>query len=198
VVTVGAEGKVFKVEKGKLKSETRAITLIPYYAWAHRGRGEMAVWLAREEAKVRPAPEPSLASKAKVEASEGAKGAKFVNDQYEPQSSNDHSVGYLHWWPKKGTTEWVSYEWASPVKVSEVAVYWFDDTGEGECRVPESWKLYYKQGDRWIEVKNKGAYGVEKDKFNVVKFSRVTTTALKIELKMQKDYSAGLQEWKVN
>ncbi|HOT95730.1 MAG TPA: glycoside hydrolase family 127 protein [bacterium] len=27
---------------------------IPYYAWAHRGRGEMAVWLAREEDAVHP------------------------------------------------------------------------------------------------------------------------------------------------
>jgi DUF1680 family protein len=198
VVTIKAEGKAFKVEKGKVKSETREITLIPYYAWAHRGRGEMAVWLAREEALVKPTPEPSLASKARVEASEGARGARFVNDQYEPENSNDHSVGYLHWWPKKGTTEWVSYEWSSPVKISGVAVYWFDDTGEGECRVPASWKLYYKKGSEWVEVKSKGAYGVEKDKYNVVKFSPVTTTALKLELKMQKDFSAGLQEWKVN
>ncbi len=198
VVTIKAEGKAFKVEKGKVKSETREITLIPYYAWAHRGRGEMAVWLAREEARVKPTPEPSLASKARVEASEGARGARFVNDQYEPENSNDHSVGYLHWWPKKGTTEWVSYEWSSPVKISGVAVYWFDDTGEGECRVPASWKLYYKKGSEWVEVKSKGAYGVEKDKYNVVKFSPVTTTALKLELKMQKDFSAGLQEWKVN
>jgi len=79
-----------------------------------------------------------------------------------------------------------------------VAVYWFDDTGEGECRVPASWKLYYKKGSEWVEVKSKGTYGVEKDKYNVVKFSPVTTTALKLELKMQKDFSAGLQEWKVN
>lgn len=28
--------------------EDREITLIPYYAWAHRGEGEMAVWLKRE------------------------------------------------------------------------------------------------------------------------------------------------------
>ncbi len=198
VETIKAEGKTFKVEKGKVKSETRTITLIPYYAWAHRGRGEMAVWLAREEARVKPAPEPSLASKARVEASEGARGARFINDQYEPENSNDHSVGYLHWWPKKGTTEWVSYEWPSSVKISEVAVYWFDDTGEGECRVPASWKVYYKKGSEWVEVKSQGTYGVEKDKYNVVKFSPVTTIALKLELKMQKDFSAGLQEWKVN
>lgn len=197
VMLVKASGKAYKIEKGKVISQDQEITLIPYYAWAHRGRGEMAVWLAKDEAKVRPAPEPSLASKAKVEASEGAKGAKFINDQYEPENSNDHSVGYLHWWPKKGTTEWVSYEFPVPVKVSEVAVYWFDDTGEGECRVPESWKLYYLKDGQWIEVKTTDKYGVEKDKYNVVRFSPVLTKGLKVELKLQKDFSAGIQEWKV-
>jgi DUF1680 family protein len=29
-------------------SDGRTLTLIPYYAWAHRGPGEMAVWLARK------------------------------------------------------------------------------------------------------------------------------------------------------
>jgi hypothetical protein len=29
-------------------------TAIPYYAWAHRGQGEMAVWLARDESKAKP------------------------------------------------------------------------------------------------------------------------------------------------
>lgn len=197
VMLVKASGKAYKIEKGKVISQEQEITLIPYYAWAHRGRGEMAVWLAKDEAKVRPAPEPSLASKAKVEASEGAKGAKFINDQYEPENSNDHSVGYLHWWPKKGTTEWVSYEFPVPVKVSEVAVYWFDDTGEGECRVPESWKLYYLKDGQWIEAKTTDKYGEEKDKYNVVRFSPVLTKGLKVELKLQKDFSAGIQEWKV-
>jgi hypothetical protein len=194
---VKVSGKAYKVERGKVISQNQDINLIPYYAWAHRGRGEMAVWLARDEAKVRPTPEPSLASKAKVEASEGAKGVKFINDQYEPERSSDHSVGYLHWWPKKGTTEWVSYEFEAPVKISKAAVYWFDDTGQGECRVPEFWKLYYRQGDRWLPVKNLGPYGVEKDKYNVLKFSPVATRALKIELKLEDEFSAGIQEWKV-
>jgi len=30
------------------------VTLIPYYAWAHRGRGEMAVWLVEKEIVARP------------------------------------------------------------------------------------------------------------------------------------------------
>lgn len=197
LVVVKASGKAYRQEKGKVVVEDKEVNLIPYYAWAHRGRGEMAVWMAREEAKVRPTPEPSPASGAKVEASEGARGARFINDQYEPSSSNDHSVGYLHWWPKKGTTEWVSYEFPSPVRASEVAVYWFDDTGTGECRVPESWKLYYKKGNGWMPVKNLNPYGVEKDKYNLVKFSPVTTTGLRVEIKCQEKFSAGIQEWRV-
>ena len=33
---------------------------IPYYAWANRGRGEMAVWLARLESAARPLPYPTV------------------------------------------------------------------------------------------------------------------------------------------
>ena len=32
-----------------VRRETREFMAIPYYAWAHRGPGEMAVWLPREE-----------------------------------------------------------------------------------------------------------------------------------------------------
>ena len=33
---------------------------IPYYAWAHRGKGEMNVWLARDESAITPANWPQL------------------------------------------------------------------------------------------------------------------------------------------
>ncbi len=33
-------------------------TAIPYYAWSHRGEGEMAVWLPREESLAKPLPPP--------------------------------------------------------------------------------------------------------------------------------------------
>ena len=39
---------------------------IPYYAWAHRGKGEMTAWLAREESAVKPLGRPTLASQSKV------------------------------------------------------------------------------------------------------------------------------------
>ncbi|MBW8039927.1 MAG: hypothetical protein FVQ85_08015 [Planctomycetes bacterium] len=33
---------------------------IPYYAWAHRGAGEMAVWLARDESAAKPLTQPGM------------------------------------------------------------------------------------------------------------------------------------------
>jgi hypothetical protein len=120
-----------------------------------------------------------------------------VNDQWEPARSNDHAHPYLHWWPNKGTQEWVQYEFERPASVSAVEVYWFDDTGQGECRVPGSWQLFSRQGENWVPVRATDAYGVEKDMFNRVRFRPVQTRALRLEVQSQKDWSAGIHEWKV-
>lgn len=64
-------------------------------------------------------------------------------------------------------------------------------------RVPASWRLLYKSGDRWLPVESAGVFGVERNAWNAVAFTPVTTPALRIELAMQAGFSAGLQEWKV-
>ena len=81
--------------------------------------------------------------------------------------------------------------------VSEAQVYWFDDTGRGGVRVPASWKLTYRDGESWKPVETTGAYGVERNRYNVVSFKPVTTTALRLELQAQPNVSVGIQEWKV-
>ncbi|MCX6568991.1 MAG: glycoside hydrolase family 127 protein, partial [Candidatus Aminicenantes bacterium] len=166
------------------------------YAWANRGRSEMTVWLARDPAKARIAREPGLSAKAKVTASEGAVNPRRANDQFEPEGSDD-AAGYMHWWPKKGTPEWIDYTFDAPVRVSEASVYWFDDTGGGGCRVPASWRILYKSGEDWLPVKAAGDYGVAKDAWNTVKFAPVRTVALRLEVQLQKDWSAGVHEWKI-
>ena len=35
---------------------------------------------------------------------------------------------------------------AKPASVSEAQVYWFDDTGRGSVRVPQTWRLLYRDG----------------------------------------------------
>ncbi len=42
---------------------------IPYATWANRGRGQMAVWLARTDAAARPTPFPTVATTATIAAS---------------------------------------------------------------------------------------------------------------------------------
>lgn len=40
--------------QGQMTHEPRRITAVPYYAWSHRGPGEMVVWIARSAEKVHP------------------------------------------------------------------------------------------------------------------------------------------------
>ena len=106
VVVITGEAQAVVEKAGKVMATPKAMTLIPYYAWANRGAGEMAVWLAREASRARVAREPGLSARAKVTASPKAVTPERVNDQYEPESS-DEGTGYMHWWPKKGTAEWI-------------------------------------------------------------------------------------------
>ena len=175
--------------------EPRKIVAIPNYAWAHRGPGEMAVWLTREESAAVPLPAPTIASKAKASASGGE--VKALNDQREPKSSGDHTHRFLHWWPRKGTTEWVQYDFAEPTEVSAVEVYWFDDTGRGECRVPAGWRLLYRDGDQWRPVNNPSGFGCKPDQYNRTTFAPAKTTALRIEVQLPEKFSAGIHEWRV-
>jgi len=196
VVVINGEAEALSEKAGHVVTEKRTVTLIPYYAWANRGKGEMTVWLARDPSKARVAREPGLSARAKITASERASNPGRVNDQFEPDASDDEA-SFMHWWPKKGTLEWIDYAFDAPVRVAEASVYWFDDTGGGECRVPASWRVLYKSGDNWLPVRAAGDYTVAKNAWNTVSFAPVRTSALRLEVQMQKDWSAGVQEWKV-
>ena len=182
-------------EQGSLERKEQAFTAIPYYAWANRGPGEMIVWIPTDPTNARPLPWPTVASTSKVTTS-GGQNPRAINDQNEPQSSRDPSNSFFHWWPKKGTVEWVEYAFAKPSTVSEVELYWFDDTGSGQCRVPKSWQLFYKDGETWKPVETTDAFGVTKDRYNKVSFKPVMTVALRLEVALQPEWSAGIQEWR--
>ncbi|WPV65740.1 glycoside hydrolase family 127 protein [Chitinophaga sp. LS1] len=187
-----------QLNSDQLITSTQTVTAIPYYAWANRGPGEMAVWIPFEASAARPKPAPTIASKAKVSA--GIKNKRMfmaLNDQYDPLDSHDNSSLYLHWWPKQDTLEWVQYDFDQAYTISSSKVYWYDDGPFGGCRIPVSWKLYYKKGDEWIPVVNKTPYEIAKDKYNSVTFEPVNTTALRLEVQLPKDNSSGIHEWSV-
>lgn len=184
---------------------------IPYSTWNNRGAGQMEVWVADSKDRAVPTPEPTIASKAKTfniqapiqkDAPESASvetPAWGVNDQWEPKRSSDISKPYFYWWLKTGSLETLAYEFDQPYTVSNVQVYWLDfDHYDGNYRVPASWKLYYKDGNRWKEVEALNEYGVKKDCYNSLDFKPVKTTGLKIAAQLQEGESGGIIEWKVN
>ncbi len=184
---------------------------VPYSTWNNRGAGQMEVWVADSKDRAVPTPEPTIASKAKTfniqapiqkDAPESASvetPAWGVNDQWEPKRSSDISKPYFYWWLKTGSLETLAYEFDQPYTVSNVQVYWLDfDHYDGNYRVPASWKLYYKDGNRWKEVEALNEYGVKKDCYNSLDFKPVKTTGLKIAAQLQEGESGGIIEWKVN
>jgi DUF1680 family protein len=187
--------------KGAVQKTEQPFMAIPYATWANRGRGQMAVWLARTDAVARPTPFPTVATTAAIAASPlpngRGKNPRNMIDGEEPASSSDSSA-YFDWWPVQGSAaEWVEMTFAKPSTVSSTEIYWFDDTGRGGVRVPASWRLLYKSGDQWLPVQTQSAFGTARNAWNPLSFAPVTTMGLRIELSMQQGFSAGLQEWKV-
>jgi hypothetical protein len=178
-----------------LEKTPKDIKAIPYYAWANRGRSEMMVWIPDSESSARVQPLPTIASTSKITISPGGKNAAAINDLAVPASSSDAENTFSDWWPRKGTNAWVEYAFAGEATVSTTSVYWFDDTGGGECRVPQSWRVLFKDGDQWKPVQTSDSYGVARDKYNKISFQPVTTTGLRLEVQMQPGWSAGIEEW---
>lgn len=185
-------------EQGRLVVKDQELTLIPYYAWAHRGPGNMAVWLPSEVRATRPVAIPTLASKSQVSASHPAKSLTAITDGLVPADENDRTIPYYHWWPKEGTTEWIVYEFPEKTEVSSSTVYWYDDAPWGSCRLPRSWKVYYKnEAGEWTPVSEADAYPVSKGNPNTVHFTPVSTSAVKLEVVLPEKYAAGMYEWEI-
>ena len=184
--------------QGKLLAKDVKLNMIPYYAWAHRGSGDMAVWLPVDLSATRPSMPPTIASESKVNASHNVKAISAINDGFVSKDADDRSIPYYNWWPKKGTTEWISYDFAAEKTVSRSTVYWFDDAPWGGCRVPQSWKIFYKDlAGEWRPVENASTYAVEKGIGNEVVFKPITTKAVKLEVNLSEKNAAGIFEWEV-
>jgi len=185
--------------KGDEAAQPVPLTAVPYYAWDNRAPGQMIVWIAEDPAVAETLAAPTAASRAKPSASHTWQNdaADALNDQLEPANSNDQSIPRFTWYNHKGTAEWVQYDFKSPTKVSAVEVYWFDDTGAGDCRVPKSWRVLYKDGDSWKPVSATTEYATKKDTYNRATFAPVQTAALRLEVQLQPNFSGGILEWRV-
>jgi hypothetical protein len=195
----GPARRVVRDASGASACAPAGFKAVPYHAWSNRGAGAMAVWLPRTPEAAGLPPAPTLASEARPSASHVWKGDTLaaLNDRREPRSSGDRTLPRMTWWPHRGGTEWVQYDFGSFVEVRASEVYWFDDRERGECRVPRGWRLLYRAGDAWCVVPGALGAGVAPDAWNRLEHDAVTTTALRIEADLQAGCSAGILEWRL-
>ncbi|MGA2865709.1 MAG: beta-L-arabinofuranosidase domain-containing protein [Verrucomicrobiota bacterium] len=188
-------GLVGKLQPGPVKSDepVETVTLIPMGAARLRITAFPVIGQA-EDAHEWTAPKAPPVSASHCSENDTVEA---MIDGLEPKNSNDHSIPRFTWWDHRGSPEWVQYDFAKPRRVSAVEVYWFDDTGDGSCRVPASWKLLYKAGQDWKPVEDASQYSTRLDTYNRVNFKPVQTTALRLEVQLQPDFSGGILEWKV-
>ena len=197
ILTLTTDAQTLNFNKqGKLETTDQTLTLIPYYAWCHRGSGKMRVWLPQDLNATTPSQPATLASESKVSTSSPVSALSSINDRLIPKDENDRSIPYTHWWPKNGTTEWLGYEFPVENRVQSATVYWYDDSPWGGCRVPQSWRILYQdiQG-QWLPVTGTDGYPTEKGSACTVNFDPVITKAVRLEVILPSDNSAGLFEW---
>lgn len=120
-------------------------------------------------------------------------------DRQVPRTSSDQNLPRMTWWDHRGTSEWVAYRFDKPRRVDKIAVYWFDDTGKGNCRLPATCRALYRDSNgQWVPVKDQPAVGVAKNQFNTLGFPAVTTAMLRLEVKLQDGWSGGILEWQIS
>ena len=194
IKTSGVQTK--KTLDGKVESlSEEPVKLIPYALWNNRGAGQMMVWFPTSVTSSHPLPAPTIANRSKIKASKITKELSAINDQTEPASSNDHSLSYYHWWPEKDKLEWIEYDFDKLETISKTKVYWFDDGPDGGCRIPDSWEILYLNGNIWQSVSTGMAYKVTKNGWDSLVFNPVKASAIKLKVKLNKDFSSGIYEW---
>lgn len=198
IVVLEVDAKsAFRQEDNSIKMEDKHLTAIPYYAWANRGSGEMAVWIPRTEESTRPLPPATICTKAKVTASSHNRSLSAVNDGFWPDNSNDRRVPFYSLWPKNNAQEWIAYEFEAPAEISNASVYWYDDKPWGGCEIPCSWKIQYKQAGMWKDVNAKSEYKSVKDEVNFVEFAPVATQEVRLVFQMPEKDSSAIYEFEV-
>ena len=176
--------------------EPKKVTIraVPYAFWGNREPGKMAVWMPTSA----PTPRdigPEGDAKVSVSFRSDIAYPEGVNDGEVPKTSGEQPGKLCHFWPHKGGTEWIQYDFDGPILIDHVKVYFFDDTGRGECRIPKSWHVEAFINGRWEKVP--AHYKPEIDKWCEVAFEPVSAPAFRLVLQMEDGWAAGVHEWKL-
>ena len=157
----------------------------------------------------------TLAAQSEVSASSAVPGLTTVNDGAVAANPGGRGGGRgappvtaaVFHGGADGGAHWIQYAFPRTETVSEAAVYWAGP-GEnqagaqappaGSPQAPRSWRILYRTaGNEWRPVEATTPYGNETSKFNAVKFTAVSTSAMRIEFETAPNTRVGVAEWRV-
>ncbi len=142
---------------------------------------------------------PTIARSSRPSASVRSFAVFALGDGLVPPNSRAFRVPHYEWFGRRGTREWVQYDFPKSERVFSSEVYWFvENSASQPCALPKSWQVLYRSGNRWLPVAATTPYPIQANQFDRVAFSPVTTSALRIEVQLAPNATAGLLQWRVN
>ncbi len=185
----------YKFENKHVISYKKDVEAIPYYAWAHRGKGEMNVWLARDESAITPANGPGIISNSILSASSG-KNIEALNDLADPKNSNGSEIPYFIFNPDTAGN-FVQIDFPKLSELSSVKVFWADKVNSNMFRIPSDWKVQFLQEDNnWGDVYTTSDYTIKSNEYSDVAFETIRTKSIRINVTPQKNFNVGIYEIK--
>ena len=170
------------------------VTAIPYFLWDNRKPGDMVVWVPTQV----PAPRlstPEGDATVKLSFLSGNAEISGINDGSEVHKSGEQPERLTHFWPHKGGTEWIEYSWPKARSIRGIELFWFDDTGRGECKLPKGWHVEIWQNGAWKTVGD--APKAQLDAWQSVNFGPIHTTKLRLVVEQQSGWASGVHEMRV-
>ncbi len=177
---------------GDVPGVRTTLTLVPYFAWCHRGAGEMQTWFPVEPPKTGAPTDFDV----RVSHCFRLDTLAALFDNILPESSTDTSIPRHTFFDHRGTDEWVEMDFPRAEEISGVEVYWFDDEPvRGECRLPAEWTVEWRESENapWRKVAATGE--IAKDRFCRLTFpERVKARGIRIAVKLREGFSGGILE----
>lgn len=136
----------------------------------------------------------ALVARASTSFVSGHEALGALNDGRTPRSSGDFAQGAYGNAPQRGL-QWVQYDWACPVSVCAVEVYFYDDRRGVALPAAARLLTWDEAGGAFVPVP--GDIGVAGDRFNRLEFAPLKTSRLRLELEGKGEAATGVLEWRV-
>ncbi len=197
LVMISGRAKEISINgQDRMREAIHNINLIPYYAWAHRGKSHMAVWLARNTSAAVPLNTPPIATTARIAVSGGI-NQNVLNDQVFPKDDSSAKPKFCMLTADTSGNFWIEYSFGTQMELSAAGVYWVLDKSEA-LRKPESWKIFYNSNGKWQRVYSEQGYGTMNNEISLVEFETIRTNAIRLQAIPESGKNLGIYEFQVD